>query len=71
MNNIYCPNHYWIIRNKSQGREPTKGEQYIPDSGNRPGTAEKEAVGGRTSAKEREKIDHSFINGNTCPDSLC
>ena len=55
MNNIYCPNHYWIIRNKSQGREPTKGEQYIPDSGNRPGTAEKEAAGGRASAKEREK----------------
>ena len=36
-------------------RNPTTGEQYIPGSGNQPGTAEKEAAGGRASAKEREK----------------
>lgn len=37
------------------GREPTKGKQYIPDSGHRPGSAKEEAVGGRTRLAEEEK----------------
>lgn len=59
MNNIYCPNHYWTIRNKSLN--PTTGKQYFPSSRNKPGTAEKEATGGRTRPAQEKKL--GFWNG--------
>lgn len=59
MNNIYCPNHYWTIRNKSLN--PTTGKQYFPGSGHRPGTAAEEAAGGRTRPAQEKKS--GFWNG--------
>lgn len=54
MNNIYCPNHYWILRNKSLN--PTTGKQYFHGSGYQPGTAAEEAAGGRYyTQKTKEK----------------
>ena len=44
------------------GREPTTGKQYIPSSGNQPGTAAEEATGGRTRSTQEEKP--GFWNGN-------
>ena len=43
------------------GREPTTGKQYIPSSGNQPGTAAEEATGGRTRPAQEKKP--GFWNG--------
>ena len=59
MNNIYCPNHYWTIRNKSLN--PTTGKQYFPSSGNQPGTTAEEATRGRTRPAQEKKP--GFWNG--------
>ena len=61
MKDIYYPKHYQTKRNKSPGREPTTGKQYFPSSGNQPGTAEKEATGGRTRPAQEKKP--GFWNG--------
>lgn len=51
-----------IIINNMARRNPTPGKQYFPSSGNQPGTAEKEAKGGRTRPAQEKKP--GFWNGD-------
>ena len=59
MNNIYYPNYYWTIRNKSPN--PITGKQYFPGSRYQSGTAAEEATGGRTRPAQEKKP--GFWNG--------